>query len=367
MATGSVDTGDRPGSDLRDCRARLRAGSRSFHAAALLLPAGFCRPAAALYAFCRVADDAVDIDPDPVQALRALHARLDALYAGRPHDHAADRALAEVVERFAIPQALFAALFEGFAWDAAGRRYADRGQLLDYAARVAGTVGAMMALLMGVRDRDMLARACDLGAAMQLTNIARDVGEDARNGRLYLPESWLREAGVDPDAFVARPVFTPALGGVVQRLLDDAESLYRRADSGIARLPRRCRPAMYTARLLYAEIGREIERRHCDSVTQRAVVSPRRKLRTLLGLARLVGLSGAALTEPADPATAFLVAAAAQAAPASRALTIGRARHEGRLAWMLELFADLDRRERAAAGATPLDDASALAQEAPAR
>ena len=95
------------------------------------------------------------------------------------------------------------ALFEGLQWDCEGRRYEDLEALHAYAARVAGAVGVMMALLMGVRDADALARACDLGVAMQLTNIARDVGEDARAGRLYLPLDWLREAGLDPAAFLA--------------------------------------------------------------------------------------------------------------------------------------------------------------------
>ena len=92
----------------------------------------------------------------------------------------------------------------------------------------------MMALLMGARAPHLLARACDLGVAMQLTNIARDVGEDARAGRLYLPLAWLREAGIDPDAWLTRPAFTPALGDVVRRLLQQADVLYARAGAGIA-------------------------------------------------------------------------------------------------------------------------------------
>ena len=271
----------------------------------------------------------------------------------------------EVVQRFAIPKTLFDALLEGFAWDATGRRYADFGQLLDYAARVAGTVGAMMALLMGVRDRAMLARACDLGSAMQLTNIARDVGEDARNGRLYLPQDWLREAGVDPASLLARPAFTPALGRVVQRLLGEAERLYQRADSGIARLPSRCRPAMYAARLLYAEIGHEVQRRGFDSIAQRAVVSPLRKLQVLSGLVRLAGMPSPALDQPAQPATAFLVNAAAVSD--TTAVGAWQGRHEGRLAWVLELFEDLERSERDAATAAAIDESVALAHETPAR
>ena len=96
-----------------------------------------------------------------------------------------------------MPRILPDALLEGLAWDAMGRRYATLSDLRAYSARVASAVGAMMCVLMRVRDRDALARACDLGVAMQLTNIARDVGEDAREGRLYLPTDWLAGAGVD--------------------------------------------------------------------------------------------------------------------------------------------------------------------------
>ena len=124
-----------------------------------------------------------------------------------------------------------------------------------YAARVAGSVGAMMTVLMGIRDPATLARACDLGVAMQLTNIARDVGEDARSGRLYLPRAWLRAEGIDPDAWLAAPIFTPAIGHVVARLLRAADQLYRRAEDGIAGLPRGCRPAIFAARHIYAAIG----------------------------------------------------------------------------------------------------------------
>jgi phytoene synthase len=140
----------------------------------------------------------------------------------------------------------------------------------------------MMALIMGARSQEALARACDLGVAMQLTNIARDVGEDAHAGRLYLPLSWMREAGIDPDQWLRAPVFNAALAGVVTRLLEAADLLYRRAEQGIGALRRDCRPAIMGARLVYAEIGREIERAQMDSVNRRAVVGTSRKLALLI-------------------------------------------------------------------------------------
>ena len=121
----------------------------------------------------------------------------------------------------------------------------------------------------------------DLGVAMQLTNIARDVGEDARIGRLYMPLQWLRGAGIEPGGFVANPRFDEALATVIRRLLESAEALYVRSDAGLARLPTGCRPGMTAARLMYAEIGHELARRGFDSVTQRTVVPWPRKARIL--------------------------------------------------------------------------------------
>ncbi len=115
----------------------------------------------------------------------------------------------------------------------------------------------MMTVLMGVRDARTLARACDLGVAMQLTNIARDVGDDARKGRVYLPLDWLADEGVQPQALIADPRHDEALARVVARLLEAADVLYDRAVGGIAGLPLSCRPAIHAARLIYREIGRE--------------------------------------------------------------------------------------------------------------
>ena len=104
-----------------------------------------------------------------------------------------------VVKKFHIPKEYPQALIEGFLWDVEDRKYENIHELCDYAARVAGSVGAMISCLMKVGDPSVIARACELGVAMQLTNIARDVGEDAKSGRLYLPREWLREEGIDPE------------------------------------------------------------------------------------------------------------------------------------------------------------------------
>ena len=204
--------------DIVACRALLQENSRTFFAASLLLPKAVREPSLALYAFCRVADDAVDLQADKHGAVADLTDRLARLYDGQPGAASADRAFADVATRFAIPREIPQALIEGFAWDAEFRRYETLNDLYGYAARVAGTVGVMMALLMGARSASALARACDLGVAMQLSNIARDVGEDAGEKRLFLPLEWLRAEGIDPEVWLETPLFTPALGRVVQRL-----------------------------------------------------------------------------------------------------------------------------------------------------
>ena len=333
------------GPDLEACRAAIRVGSRSFHAASRLMPVRWRDPALALYAFCRFADDAVDLNAEKPAAVLSLADRLDRAYAGRPVNHHADRAFAAMVEAVEMPRALPEALLEGFAWDATGRRYADLSALRGYAARVAGAVGAMMAVIMGVRDADALARACDLGVAMQVTNIARDVGEDASEGRLYLPTDWLAESGIEPEAFLADPRHGPALAGILRRLLTEADRLYLRAEAGIRALPPRARPAIFAAGLIYAEIGADLRAAGYDSVTRRATTSRATKLRlALLAAARATSASlmpqSAVLHAPPLPETAFLVEAAARTPPRPE-----------RADTLTAIFADLRRRdaERAAA------------------
>ncbi|MDQ0355851.1 phytoene synthase [Rhodoplanes tepidamans] len=332
--------------DVAACRAMIRQGSRTFFAASLLLPCAVRSPAYTLYAFCRFADDEVDGEGSEKDAVERLRQRLALAYDGRPLPTATDRAFADMVARYAIPREIPEALLEGLAWDTDGRRYEDLSGVFAYSARVAGTVGAMMTLLMGVRDPDTLARACDLGVAMQLTNICRDVGEDARMGRIYLPLSWMREEGLDPDAWLAAPVFDDRLARVVGRLLAAADALYARSEAGIARLPFGCRPGILAARIMYAEIGRVIEANGLDSVSQRAYVRGRRKLALLARSFATAPLVPKA--PPAEPLaeTRFLIDAV---------VPLGRVRPDParapwwdlarRVVWVLDLFERLGQRE----------------------
>jgi len=325
--------------DLAQCRQMIRDGSKTFYTASLLLPQRVCDASRALYGFCRVADDLVDHSADSRAAVDTLLGRLDGIYRGQPDNEPADRAFADVALRFAIPREIPEALIEGFAWDASGRHYQTLDDLHAYAVRVAGTVGAMMSLVMQVREPFAIARACDLGVAMQLTNIARDVGEDARNGRLYLPQDWLAEDGLDAKAFMTAPQPSPALSKVLGRLLAEADRLYAQSLSGIAMLPAACRPSIHAARLLYAEIGRAVEKNGHDSVTRRAVVPTQRKL-ALLAKAVTASLQSAPhSTAPAIPSAQFLIDAVATAGqPIHPPRTL-----DERAKWLTELFIRLEK------------------------
>ncbi|MBC7793688.1 MAG: phytoene/squalene synthase family protein [Clostridia bacterium] len=285
----------------------MQIGSKSFSAASRLLPPRVRRPATIVYAFCRISDDAVDSAADPAQGLAAMQQRLNAVYAEAPFDEAVDRALSFVVRHYGLPRVLFEGLLEGYRWDVEGRHYDDAAAVQQYCVRVAGTVGAIMAVLMGATDATTVARACDLGVAMQLTNICRDVGEDARAGRIYLPMAWLREANIDVDAWLAAPTFQPGIAMAVERLLTIADGLYTRAQLGVVRLPRDCRASIRAASLIYADIGRVVRQNEHDSVSSRAITSKRRKLLLLLRACGAILWRSRASHDPALPEAQYLV------------------------------------------------------------
>ena len=334
---------------MADCRALLRGGSRSFYMASFLLPRETREAASALYAFCRLADDAIDVGGGSHSAIEKLRTRLDLAYDGRPLPNPVDRAFAATVEKYEIPKDLPNGLITGLEWDAASRTYETLADLRAYATRVAGTVGAMMALVMGARQTEMVARACDLGVAMQLTNIARDVGEDARMGRIYLPLSWMREAGIDIDAWSHNPSHSTELKGVIGRLLDAADELYRQSDPAIRALPLTCRPGIHAARLIYAEIGHELRRSGCDSVSARAVVSTRRKLQLLPASLNVLSIRRPKISGSCMREARFLVEAITPAATSAsfRRLPKWWDLH-GRVLRLIHIFEQLERRQLAA-------------------
>lgn len=313
--------------DLEHCREAIRHGSLSFYAASHLLPARVRDPALALYAFCRLADDEVDLKADKTGSVLALRDRLEAVYQGRPRNAAPDRAFAAVVEDHDMPRALPDALLEGLAWDAQERQYQTLSGVFDYSARVASAVGAMMTVLMGVRDPDALARACDLGVAMQLTNIARDIGEDALERRLYIPLEWMEDAGLEPEAFFANPKPTKVMRSFTKRLVMEANRLYYRSEAGISALPISSRPGIWAARLIYAGIGKQLMRNEFDSISVRARTSKAQKIGWLVQSAARSSISvlaakSAVLYARPLPEVQFLVDAAAHERPVSRSMAL---------------------------------------------
>ena len=333
-----------PSTDMGLCKQQLSNGSRSFYFASHLLPSVMQHAACGLYAFCREADDLVDEGDDPKSALETLHYRLDRIYEGKPRYAATDRVLTQIVHTYQMPRELLNALLEGFAWDAEGKVYHSIEDVYDYSARVAGAVGIMMSVLMGVRDAKTLARAADLGTAMQLTNIARDVGEDARLGRIYLPLDELKAEGVDTVEMLANPTHSEGIGVVTKRLLERAQWLYNRADHGIAQLPRKYQPGIRAARKLYAAIGEKVGENAYNSIDQRAIVDTGKKLTLLASAIAFAQPQSKALDTPALPQNQFLIDAVV--ASGSTAPAINADPFKARTLWIIDLFETLGERDR---------------------
>lgn len=181
------------------CQQKAAASGSSFYYSFLFLDPPRRQAITAFYAFCREADDTVDNceDPDIAHAKLAWwRMEIGALYEGQP-SHPVTRALAESLQRYALPQEQMLEIIDGMEMDLHQWRYADFRALQLYCHCVAGVVGQLTAEILGYQDRLTLKYAHELGVAFQLTNIIRDVGEDARRGRIYLPEDELARFGVD--------------------------------------------------------------------------------------------------------------------------------------------------------------------------
>lgn len=266
----------------------INRGSKSFAIAARLFNAKTYRHAIMLYAWCRHCDDEIDgqvlghgqQSPEPDEQMRRLaqiqQQTRDAL-AGRSTEHPAFQGLQLVYKACAIPERYPLELLEGFEMDIHPKPYVNLDDTLTYSYHVAGTVGAMMACVMGVRDSTILDRAVDLGLAFQLTNICRDLLQDAQDQRVYLPSRWLEEAGAPKDLSLF-PKATSALAKVCARVLDEADRYYESAAFGIARLPWRSAWAVSTAAAVYRDIGRLVTQQGSRAWTGRTATGKARKL-----------------------------------------------------------------------------------------
>lgn len=268
-------------SDARYCEYLTRGHARTFSIASLFLPAEKRRATYALYAFCRVADDLVDLaggrsDRGGLESQLAAHRRgLDDAIAGRG-SNAVFRELAWAIQRFDIPGAPLHELLDGVTMDVSASRWQDWPALLAYCEGVAGCVGEMCASVMGVKadiPRSVaVAHARALGVAMQLTNVLRDIGEDARRGRVYLPVAELAEAGLTPEQVIDGSALRnrTAWHTLMRRQVSRARHYYEKAAPGIPMLESDAQRCANACAVGYSRILDVIERNNYDSYTRRA-------------------------------------------------------------------------------------------------
>jgi phytoene synthase len=300
MRTGTPPQHDAQRAGPRDaetCAAITRRNARTFSLAARLLPREKRRGAFALYAFCRRADDIVDsahadhTEPAAVRLAR-YRAALDASLAGHPPD-AVFREVQHAVNRFGVPARALYELLDGIARDLRPVRYETWREVAAYAAGVASSVGEMCTFVFGVEHAALLGEAVrrgrTLGLAMQLTNILRDVGEDAKRGRCYLPDEDLLLFGFTRDDVLGNPriAHAPRWPGLMQFEIARARALYDGADPGIALLAPDARQCASACARGYAEILGAIEARAYDTIAARAVVTRWRKASVLWSAWRL--------------------------------------------------------------------------------
>ncbi|KAF3996892.1 phytoene/squalene synthase family protein [Glaciimonas immobilis] len=253
----------------------LRSKGRSFYWAGHLLSKLHAARATRLYGFCRHVDDLADEATSVEDAQHALAMLSADIGAGRSDDPAT-RDVLDLMAECRIEVALMLELIRGVASDLEPVRIADDDALLRYCYRVAGTVGLMMCQVLDVRDEAALRHALDLGIGMQLTNICRDVSEDARAGRRYLPAS--RIGALAPQQLIDPAASLQAhLRCCVAELLEQADAYYRSGEQGLPYLPLRARAAILVAARLYRAIGVHLQRIDYAFWRGRAVVPARTK------------------------------------------------------------------------------------------
>jgi len=278
---------DRPAlvSYARDSIAR---GSKSFALASKLFDPLTRERAWLLYAWCRKCDDLADGQDmghgmsavaDAKERVAYIRAQTDAALAGAPTDDPAFAALALVASECRLPRSIIFDVIQGFDLDADEWRPRTERDLYQYCYHVAGAVGLLMAIVMGVdpQDEETLDRACDLGLAFQLANIARDLSEDDSVGRCYLPVEWLAEMDIPPGQHM-KPWLRPQLVPLATRLADRSEAHEASARVGAARLPFRARWAVLAAAGIYGDIAREVRRRAAQAWDHRVITTRGQKI-----------------------------------------------------------------------------------------
>lgn len=260
------------------CRQKASGSGSSFYYSFLLLEPVRRQAIMALYAFCREVDDAVDECTDPAIAGAKLgwwRAEVAALYDGKP-THPVTRALAVALSRFSLPMEQLLEIIDGMEMDLRSLRYPDFKTLHLYCYRVASVVGLLAAEIFGYRDRRTLKYAHDLGIAFQLTNIVRDVGEDARRGRIYLPQDELARFEVNEADILhchAGKGFQALMAFQAQRAIE----YYDKAMAELPAVDRRSQRAGLVMAAIYRRLLDEIVKDGCRVLTHRTILTPRTK------------------------------------------------------------------------------------------
>ena len=261
------------------CQARAAASGSSFYYSFLFLPPDRRRAITALYAFCREVDDIVDTAGDPGVARIKLawwRSEIAQAFAGAP-THKVMQALAPALLEYALPQAHFQDIVDGMQMDLDQMRYLDRTELELYCHRVAGVVGLLAAAIFGYSDPRTREYAEELGQALQLTNIIRDVGEDARRGRIYVPQADLQQFGVTARN-ILRAEYSPGFEALMAAQAAHARRHYAAAQAALPDADRRSqRPGLIMA-AIYQALLSEIEEEHYRVLHQRIALTPVRKL-----------------------------------------------------------------------------------------
>jgi phytoene synthase len=260
------------------CQDKAAASGSSFYYSFLFLPTERRRAITALYAFCREVDDVVDESPEPQVAAAKLawwRHEVANLYAGNPQ-HPVTKALAVFKDRFSIGEKNLNEIIDGMEMDLTQTRYLDWPGLERYCYRVASVVGLLAAGIFGYRDPKTLEYAKNLGLAFQLTNIIRDVGEDARKNRIYLPMEDLKKFGV-PAADILGAKQTPQLEKLLKYEAEKAKGYYDKAFAALPAVDRKAqRPGLIMA-AIYRALLDEIERDGFHVLKQRISLTPLRK------------------------------------------------------------------------------------------
>jgi phytoene synthase len=267
----------------RYCRKLNAQHGRTFFLATALLPSDQRPHVHALYGFARYADDLVDRPlpgRPPAARLAELRNDVEAAFAGREAGHPVVRALADTVRKFEIEQSYIYDFLDSMATDLVVSRYPTFTELRRYMWGSAAVIGLQLLPILGVdgaRD-DAEPYAADLGIAFQLTNFIRDLGEDFRRGRIYLPEESLIAHGVK-DEMLSEPIASTEVRSLVAAEIERARTFYQLAEPGIALLAKTARDCVLTAYTLYGDILAEVERYDYDVLRKRAVVPIHRRAR----------------------------------------------------------------------------------------